>query len=56
MKTNARMKRVREKIAPMRVQKQSVHLRSFSESKRGDTFDGDICEGVELLLEHLKNN
>lgn len=30
MKTKARMKRVRAKMAPMIVQRQSVHLRSYS--------------------------
>ena len=30
MKTKARMKRTRAKMAPMTVQMQSVHLRSFS--------------------------
>ena len=34
MKTNARMKRVRAKAAPTKVQTQSVHFLSFSEYRR----------------------
>jgi hypothetical protein len=52
MKTNARMKSVKAKIAPMIVHKQSVHFRSFSKANNKLTFDGQFSERIQRLLEH----